>query len=77
MKLIPTDKVPEVKRNYNKLQDMIEEFVNGPYEVVKVQLNENEYKSVETCVSSLRVAVKRSRYSVKVFKRGNDVYLSK
>lgn len=77
MKLIPTDKVPEVKRNYNKLQDMIEEFVNGPYEVVKVQLNENEYKSVETCTSSLRVAVKRSRYSVKVFKRGNDVYLSK
>lgn len=77
MKLIPTDKVPEVKRNYNKLQDMIEEFVNGPYDVVKVQLNENEYKSVETCTSSLRVAVKRSRYSVKVFKRGNDVYLSK
>lgn len=77
MKLIPTDKVPEVKRNYNKLQDMIEEFVNGPYEVVKVQLNKNEYKSVEVCASVLRIAVKRSRYSVKVFKRGNDVYLSK
>lgn len=77
MKLIPTDKVPEVKRNYNKLQDMIEEFVNGPYEVVKVQLNEDEYKSLEICASVLRVAVKRSRYSVKVFKRGDNVYLSK
>lgn len=77
MKLVPTDKIPEIKRNYNKLQEIIEEFVNGPYEVVKVQLNENEYKSFEVCVSVLRVAVKRSRYSVKVIKRGNDVYLSK
>lgn len=77
MKLVPTDKIPEVKRTYNNLQEIIEGFVNGPYEVVKVQLKEGEYKNAKSCAGCLRIAVKRSRYSVKVFQRGNDVYLSK
>lgn len=77
MKLVPTDKIPEFKRKYNKLQEIIEDFVNGPYEVVKVQLKDGEYKNTKSCVSCLRIAIKRSRYSVKVFKRGDDIYLSK
>lgn len=77
MKLVPTDKIPEFKRKYNKLQEIIEDFVNGPYEVVKVQLKDGEYKNTKSCVGCLRIAIKRSRYSVKVFKRGDDIYLSK
>ena len=76
MKLIPVDFIPD-KRRYHKLQDLIEEFVNGPYEVVKCQFEEGDYKSANVCGCCLRVAVTRSRYKLKVFKRGDEVYLAK
>lgn len=78
MKLIPVDNIPEIRhRGNNRLQAMIEEFVNSPYEVVKCQFDEGEYKSSKVCASVLRIAVKCSRYSIKVIKRGDDIYLSK
>ena len=75
MKFVPTDRVP--KRGYHKLQSMIEEFVNGPYDVVKIQIKENEYKNAKACCSSLYGAVRRSGYKIKIYMRGGDIYLEK
>lgn len=75
MKIVPTDRIP--KKGYHKLQDMIEEFVNGPYDLVKVQIREDEYKNAKSCCSSLYNAVKRSGYKVKICQRGNDIFMAK
>ena len=44
MKLIPVDAIPKMG-GYHKLQDLIEEFVNGDAKIVKVDFGEDDYKS--------------------------------
>lgn len=48
MKLIPVDAIPKVS-GYHKLQDLIEEFVNGDAKIVKVDFGEDDYKSPTVC----------------------------
>ena len=76
MKLIPVDAIPKMG-GYHKLQDLIEEFVNGDAKIVKVDFGEDDYKSPTVCRSCLAAAIKRSKRSVKVWRRGNEVFLSK
>ena len=76
MKLIPVDAIPKVS-GYHKLQELIEEFVNGDAKIVKVDFGEDDYKSPTVCRSCLAAAIKRSKRSVKVWRRGNEVFLSK
>ena len=76
MKIVPVDQVPK-KRGYHKLQDMLEEFVKSPYDVVKIQIKEGEYKNAKACCTSLYGAVKRSGYKVKIYMRDNEIYLAK
>lgn len=76
MNIIPVDQIPK-KRGYHKLQEMLEEFVKSPNDVVKVQIKEGEYKSPSSCVKSLYCAVKRSGYAIKIHMRGDDIYLEK
>ena len=65
MKLIPVDAIPKVS-GYHKLQELIEEFVNGDAKIVKVDFTEDDYKSPAVCRSCLAAAIKRSKRSVKV-----------
>ena len=44
MKLIPVDAIPKMG-GYHKLQDLIEEFINGDAKIVKVDFGEDDYKS--------------------------------
>ena len=76
MKFIPVEAVPK-RRFKHHLQDLIEEFVKGDAEVVKIDLHEHEYKSAKVCRSCLGIAAKKSGYPVKVFYRDGVVYLSK
>ena len=76
MKLIPVDAIPKVS-GYHKLQELIEEFVNGDAKIVKVDFGKDDYKSPTVCRSCLAAAIKRSKRSVKVWRRGNEVFLSK
>ena len=76
MKLIPVDAIPKVS-GYHKLQELIEEFVNGDAKIVKVDFTEDDYKSPAVCRSCLAAAIKRSKRSVKVWRCGNEVFLSK
>ena len=71
MKLIPVDQIPKMN-GYHKLQELIEEFTN-----VKVEFSETDYKSPAICRSCLAAAIKRSKRPVKVWRRGNEIFLSK
>lgn len=76
MKLIPVESVPK-RRSKHHLQDLIEEFVNGDAEIVKVDFNEHDYKSCKVCRSCLGVAAKKSGYHLRVSLRNGEVFLSK
>lgn len=76
MNLIPVESVPQ-RASYHRLQDLIEEFVNGNADVVRVDFGEKDYKSPQVARQCLGVAVKRSKRNVKVWLRGNQIFLSK
>ena len=76
MKLIPVEAVPK-RRGRHHLQDLIEEFVRGNDEVVKIDFSDHDYKSAQVCRSCLGVAAKKSGHPIKVSLRENVVYLSK
>ena len=75
MKLIPVDQIPKMN-GYHKLQELIEEFTNGDAKIVKVEFSETDYKSPAICRSCLAAAIKRSKRPVKVWRRGNEIFLS-
>ena len=74
MKLIPVDQIPKMN-GYHKLQELIEEITNA--KIVKVEFSETDYKSPAICRSCLAAAIKRSKRPVKVWRRGNEIFLSK
>ena len=76
MKLIPVDQIPKMN-GYHKPQELIEEFTNGDAKIVKVEFSETDYKSPAICRSCLAAAIKRSKRPVKVWRRGNEIFLSK
>lgn len=76
MKLIPVESVPK-RRARHHLQDLIEEFVNGDAEIVRIDFNDHDYKSSKVCRSCLGVAAKQSGYRIKVSIRDGEVFLSK
>lgn len=76
MKLILVDAIPKMS-GYHKLQELIEEFVNSNAKIVKVDFGEEDYKSPAVCRSCLAAAIKRSKRSIKVWRRGNEIFLSK
>lgn len=68
MKLTPVDQIPKMN-GYHKLQELIEEFTNGDAKT--------DYKSPAVCRSCLAAAIKRSKRPVKVWRRGNEIFLSR
>ena len=76
MKLVAVEQVPGRREN-NKLQKLLEEFVYSKADVVKVNIEDSEYKSVHVAYNVLAVAVRRSKRPIKVHIRGNDIYLAK
>lgn len=77
MKLIPVDAIPKVS-GYHKLQELIEEFVNGDAKIVKVDFGEDDYKSPTVCRSCL-AAVKAFGQGMETWKRSifEQGYLTK
>ena len=76
MKLIPVDAIPKMG-GYHKLQELIEGFVSGDAKIVKVDFGEDDYKIPAVCRSCLAAAIKRSKRSVKIWRRGNEAFLSR
>lgn len=75
MKLVPVEKIPY--RMNNRLQDILDGFAESDDDIVKIDFEENEYKSVRVAASVIAVAIKRSRHNMKVSVRGDQVFLFK
>lgn len=77
MRIVEVDRLPKKKASRHNLQDMIKTFVDSDAKFVKIELAEEDYKSVKVCYSCMKVACGRSGYSVKVKMRDSEVYLVK
>lgn len=77
MNLVPVESVPQRAATRHRLQDLIEEFVNGDADIVRVEFGEKDYKSAKVARSCLSVAITRSRRNIKVMLRGDQIFLSK
>lgn len=75
MKMTPVEKVPGKNGHYGDLQGMLKEFMAMDAKVVRLDVD--GYKSSTVAASCISVAIKRSGYPIKLFKRGEFVYLSK
>lgn len=64
-------------RSYHNVKDIVNEFANDPYDVIKVKVNMDEWKNPLSCQSSFRQAIRRSKYNIQVFRRKDQIYLSK
>lgn len=77
MKLIPVDELPKERRPAHKLQKLIKEFCDGDNKIVKIDLDSRDYTNVQSAYASLYKAAKHSKRPVKVYKRGDEIYLTK
>lgn len=75
MKMTPVEKVPGKTGHYGDLQGMLKEFMAMDAKVVRLDVD--GYKSSTVAACCIGAAIKRSRYLIKSFKRGEFVYLSK
>ena len=64
-------------RSYHDVKDIVNEFANGQYDVIKVKVNMDEWKNSLSCQNSFRQAIRRSKYNIQVFRRKDQIYLSK
>lgn len=76
MKMEPVDRLPE-RRQRHDLRDFIEQFIEGPDEVVRIDFTDQDYKTAQVCYHCLHAAGKRSRHPMSVHIRGKEVYLVK
>lgn len=75
MRFTEVNEVPE-KKTYHKLKDDLDRFVQSKVAIARIDFHEGEYKSASVAGQVLRCAIKRHGYTgVKVFVRGNKVYL--
>lgn len=80
MKFVPVENVPAPRQGWcpqHNLQHLIDEFANASVNTAKVEFTEKDYKSPKNCCNSLRKAIKKSGYKIKVLQKRNDVFLSK
>lgn len=64
-------------RSYHYVRDIVEDFVNSPYDVIKIKVNMDEWKSPTSCQNSFRNTVKKNKHRIQVFRRKDQIYLSK
>lgn len=74
MKFIEVKEVPR-KLYRIDLQNHLEEFMRMNVKIVKVDFNEREYKSAETCRTSFLNAIKRGAFPIDVKCVNKEIYL--
>lgn len=82
MKLIPVDSIPEIHKpadinSRHDVQEMLKDFMESGIDIAEVYFKKCDYKSARVCANSIDASIRRLGYSVRVFKRGDKVYLKK
>lgn len=78
MKFIEVKEIPgPYPKGKRHLQKAIDEFAKSEAQVAKIDVEQGEYASTKTMVSSLSDAIKRSGHPIKVTQRRDEVYIYK
>lgn len=80
MKFIPIEALPKktTKRMHRKdLEKMLADFMESDIKLALVELDSDDYSDTMFCRNSLRAAIARYRYPVKVHYRSGNTYLCK
>lgn len=74
MKFVKVNEVPESRHNH-KLKEYWDRFMSMKAKVVKVDLDECEYKNVAVAYRCMGASVRRYGLPINVMKRGNEIFL--
>lgn len=79
MKFVPVsiERIDSRKRSKKKVMKMVEEFWESDSQAVRVEFNENEYKSIASAQSTFRKAAKALNIGVFAMTRNGVLYLVK
>ena len=75
MKLEAVTNLPWQRAPQKKLQRLLEEFDQGAMDVAQIKFSTRDYKSAQSCYSSVYKAIERSGRNIKVALRDGEVYL--
>lgn len=75
IRLTKVEKMPEVKRPYNKTKVVFTEFIKSQARMVVISYDEGEYTNPKSLYNLLHKAAKRDGVPVRVLMRDNSVYL--
>lgn len=80
MKFTDVESVPEKRFDkpfHKSVGNLLDQFMNSDSEVVRVDTDPGEYSSPESICVVINQSIRRKGYSLKVCKRGNDIYVRK
>ena len=77
MELTYVDTLPERRRKKHNLQCMIDEFAKSPKEIAKIDLKDDEYKSIVDAYNSIRRACGGSKHPVCCVRIDGELFLVK
>lgn len=75
MRLVNVDKMTE--RSWHDLQRILKDFMYSGSRFAKVEFGDREYKDTKSAVGTLRLAIKRSGYRIKVHQRKGEIFLER
>ena len=61
-------------RTYNHIQIQLNEFMESNVKTAKVEHN-GHYKNSHTCAESVRIAISRGGFPIKVIQRKDEVFI--
>lgn len=64
-----------IKRSRHRLKDKWDAFMSMNTKVVKVELDSNEYSSINVARSVMTASIRRFAYPIDVMQRGDELYL--
>lgn len=80
MRLIAVTEIPKEQENRvdkKRLQELIDAFSESCVTIAKIDFASFEYKSINSCYTSLKAAVKVCPRPIEVHMRGSEIYIKK
>ena len=77
MNFVVVERMPERRRPKKSLKNRFDEFMNMNVKLAKVDLTENDYKSVKVGYGVLHTAAKHYGYPIEVHLRDGKLYFER
>lgn len=60
-----------------RLQNLLDEFMHMDATIVRIKVKPNEYTNIACAANSIRTAIRRSKYAIKLHRVRNELFLIK